>query len=177
MQTRADRIARFAVGALLLCSSAAAAQDLATFYESEFRSFSIFMRGHLEKLQRCENEMNSFETENVFIEPVECPKFELDREQNLKPRLARIQPVLQAYRDKLAQGLDGSIDLTQFEGAAAEHKVLSDLVEVYAIRLEQIQIQTKRVRDIEGQLLEQFNAVFDAIGRESEEKSTGSQSK
>lgn len=71
---------------------------LVQFYANETNRYSEVLEKHILQLEKCRGEMDRFEKGEVFLESVECPKFNRMK-ATISSLLDELKAVMTSYRD------------------------------------------------------------------------------
>lgn len=141
--------------------------ELAQFYESELRKFVVEFRPHVRQAELCIAEMDTFETENVFIEPVECPKFD-EMVSRAKFLVENIMPVVASLQEQYAALSKSGASPDPYEAAHIQLVETNGLLSIYNVRHEQLIKQSARVQALEQELMLKLEGLSRAMRELSE---------
>ena len=133
-------------------------ERLATFYFSEIHTFNIAFEKHLEQLDKCLGEMDSFEGGKVFLENVECSAFN-EMRSVIGALLEDIQPVIQSFMNTLQNLAESGYAANAYDQAFDEQMEANALMKLYQVKLQQAKIQTERVRKTESEFVKQLQGL------------------
>lgn len=131
---------------------------LAEYYAEELHSFSGKMEEHITQLNKCMEEMDSFEEGSIFIEPKECPKFDKMRNR-IRALLKDVRPVIKSFVKTLNSLDEQNYWSGAYDDALQEMKEANALLRLYETKFQQAMIQSKRVQKQEKEIANSLNEL------------------
>jgi len=142
-------------------------QRLDLFYSQEFTKFNETLTKHIAQLDACIKEMSSFEEGAVFLDPVECGKYNVMKSK-LTDLLTDFKIVVQSYNDWVATLSDDNSNSDKLSWPPFDQA--QSLIRIFLVKFEQALAQSKRVQELEGSLVKEFKELFQGLGILEKEK-------
>jgi len=129
------------------------------FYADEIDRFNRAIEKHIKQVDKCINEMDRFEKGEVFLDPVECPKLNRMLDEVLA-LIGNVKIVLTSYQASLIREIKKGVSEDNFPKTEAPMSRSASLMRVYSVKIQQAQLQSKRVQKLEGDLVKKFKSVW-----------------
>ncbi|MFQ5882347.1 MAG: hypothetical protein ACE5I9_07730 [Candidatus Methylomirabilales bacterium] len=147
---------------LILTSSLAAQQPsyghLDQFYAEEIDRFNRAFEKHIKQADKCLNEMDRFEKGEIFLEPVECPKFNQMRPK-ARELLGEVKIVMKSYGGALEDAIKAGAPTGIFRKTVVPMSRANSLIRIYGVKFQQAQLQSKRVQKLEKELVKELEGL------------------
>lgn len=153
----ARRVIFIAAWAPILASAQTAGDEqLDAFYSEQFTTFLSYFAPHIQTLDQCLKEMDEWQ-KNVFTETPTCHKWD-EEKLDARTRLEELEPVMVSY----AKWID-SLQTSRVSGGAlkASPDEVNAMVEMFAVKLQQVQARSKRVQQQEAGIIRQLNDLVE----------------
>ena len=144
-------------------SAASGTEKLDSFYATEFKKFNEAFEKHIQQVDKCLGEMDRFEKGDIFLDPIECPKFDKMRPEAAS-LLKEIKVVVESYVKWLNILSDETVEnATKLSSPA--NNMTNALIQIYSTKFQKALIQTKRVRKQEEELVNEINKLSETLKR------------
>lgn len=141
-------------------SPASGAEKLDSFYAAEYKKFNEAFGKYVQQVDKCLGEMDRFEKGEVFIDPIECPKFDQIRHEAAS-LMEEIKVVMESHVEWLNTLSDNNVTKLSLPAS----NMTNALIQIYITKYQKALLQTKRVRKQEEEIVNEIKKLSETLKR------------